>query len=119
MDPARMNEIRSLFYRNRDVFSQNDEDIGYTTTIKHDIRTLDDQPVSQIYRRIPPLQYEEVKSHIRKLLNNGIIRESNSLYTSPVVLVRKKDNSFRLCVNYHRLNNKTQCAAYPLPRLEG
>jgi hypothetical protein len=118
LDPAQMNEIRSLFYRNRDVFSQNNEDIGYTATIKHNIRTMDDQPVVQPYRRIRPSQYEEVKSHIRKLLNNSIIRERNSPYTSPIVLVRKKDNSLRLCVEYRKINNKTRRDAYPLPRLE-
>lgn len=118
LNSAQMNEIRSLFYRNRDVFSQNDDDIGYTTTIKHSIRTMDNQPIVQPYRRIAPSQYEEVKSHIRKLLNNSIIRESSSPYASPIVLVRKKDNSLRLCVDYRKLNSKTQRDAYPLPRLE-
>ena len=110
-------QIKDLFYRYSDVFSKSDTDVGYTTTIKHRIRTVDDIPINQQYRRIPPTQYNEVKEHIQKLLENKIIKESTSPYASPIVLVRKKDNSLRLCVDNRRLNAKTHKDAYPLPRI--
>ena len=112
------NQIRTLFYNYNDVFSKDDNDVGYTTTIKHRIRTIDDKPVVQPYRRIPPSQYEEVKNHIKRLIENNIIRESTSPYASPIVLVRKKDHSLRLCVDYWLLNSKTYRDSYPLPRVE-
>lgn len=99
--------ITSLFRKYSDVFSKNDDDIGCTDTVQHRIRLTDNAPVSQQYRRIPPSQFEEVKQHIRKLLDNGVIRESTSPFASPIVLVRKKDNSLRLCVDYRKLNEKT------------
>jgi hypothetical protein len=79
---------------------------------------MNDDPVVQPYRRIPPIQYEEVKNHIKKLIENKIIRESTSPYASPIVLVRKKDNSLRMCVDYRKLNCKTYKDAYHLPRVE-
>lgn len=110
--------ITSLFRKYSDVFSKNDDDIGCTDTVQHRIRLTDNAPVSQQYRRIPPSQFEEVKQHIRKLLENGVIRESTSPFASPIVLVRKKDNSLRLCVDYRKLNEKTIKDKFPLPRVE-
>ena len=113
-----LNAVHDLFYRYRDVFSKDDNDVGFTTTVKHTIRLQDDKPIVQPYRRIPPTQYEEVKNHIKKLLENKIIRESISPYALPIVLVRKKDNSRRLCVDFRLLNSKTHKEAFPLPRNE-
>ena len=110
--------ITSLFQKHKNVFSKDDDDIGCTDTIKHQIRLVDSKPISQQYRRIPPSQLDEVKQHIRKLLKNNVIRESTSPFASPIVLVRKKDNSLRLCVDYRKLNDKTIKDKFPLPRVE-
>ena len=61
LDPIIFENIRSLYYKNRDVFSQSDDDIGYTTTEIHRIRLTDEQRVSQAHRRIPSSQFEAVK----------------------------------------------------------
>ncbi|RXN22180.1 Transposon Ty3-I Gag-Pol poly [Labeo rohita] len=86
--------------------------------VKHEIPLIDDMPVAQAYRRIPPNQFEEVREHIIGLLRKGVIKESTSPYASPVVLVRKADGSLRLCVDYRKLNSKTQRNAFPLPRID-
>lgn len=72
----------------------------------------------QRYQRIPPSEYEEVKQHINQLLEAQVIRESSSPYASPIVLVRKKDGSLRMCVDYRQLNNRTRKDAFPLPRID-
>ncbi|XP_034081973.1 uncharacterized protein LOC117552526 [Gymnodraco acuticeps] len=110
--------VKSLLFRYQSVFSAHDGDLGCTTLISHDIPVLDDVPVRQRHRRIPPSEYEAVKAHINQLLESQVIRESCSPYASPIVLVRKRDGSLRLCVDYRLLNSKTRKDAFPLPRIE-
>lgn len=100
------------------VFATEDEDLGYTDKVQHEIHLTDDIPVTQPYRRIPPTQYNEVREHIGKLLRKGVIKASSSPYASPIVLVRKVDGSLRLCVDYRKLNSKTRRDAFPLPRID-
>lgn len=116
--PAQQAELKALLRGYLDVFAITDEDLGYTELVKHEIPLNDDLPVSQSYRRIPPNQFQEVKDHISGLLKKRVIQESSSSYASPVVLVRKTDGSLRLCVDYRKLNSKTRCDAFPLPRID-
>lgn len=111
-------EARALLVQYGNIFSQGEGDLGCTSLISHEIPLLDNVPVRQPYRRIPPSQYETVKAHIQQLLDSKVIRESSSPYSSPIVLVTKKDGSLRLCVDYRQLNAKTRRDAYPLPRIE-
>lgn len=111
-------QVRSLLLKYSSVFSAHDGDLGCTTLMSHDIPLLDDVPVKQRYRRIPPSDYEAVKTHINQLLQTQIVRESCSPYSSPIVLVKKKDGSLRMCVDYRQLNAKTRKDAFPLPRIE-
>lgn len=111
-------QVRSLLGQYTSVFSAHDGDLGCTNLISHDIPLVDDIPVRQHYRRIPPSDYEVVKEHINQLLSSQVIQESSSPYASPIVLVRKKDGSLRMCVDYRQLNSKTRKDAFPLPRIE-
>ncbi len=109
---------RHLLWRYASVFSSYDGDLGCTNLITHEIPLLDDTPICQRYRRIPPSEYEVVKEHINQLLDAQVIRESCSPFASPIVLVKKKDGSLRLCVDYRQLNSRTRKDAFPLPRIE-
>ena len=100
------------------IFSKSAIDLGRTDLVKHKIELLDDRPFKQPYRRIPPGMYEEVRQHLKDMLAAGAIRESDSPYSSNVVLVRKKDNSLRFCLDYRILNSKTRKDAYMLPRFD-
>ncbi|XP_075131928.1 uncharacterized protein LOC142204512 [Leptodactylus fuscus] len=86
--------------------------------IYHEIPTGDAAPIRERYRQIPPQQYQEVKDLLNSMLENGVVRESQSPWAAPVVLVKKKDGSLRFCVDYRRLNSCTVCDSYPLPRIE-
>lgn len=111
-------QVRLLLLKYSSVFSTHEGDLGCTTLISHDIPLLDQVPVKQRYRRIPPSDYEAVKTHINQLLQAQVIRESSSPFASPIVLVKKKDGSLRMCVDYRQLNAKTRKDAFPLPRIE-
>ena len=110
-------QLSKLLQNHAHLFVDDDDDLGYTDRVKHQIHTVNDVPVNQPYRRIPPSEYQSVKNHIQKLLDKQIIRESYSPYASPIVVVKKKDGSMRLCVDYRKLNQKTVKDAYPLPRI--
>ena len=109
---------RELLQKYSGVFAAHDGDLGCTNRISHEIPLLDEAPVRQRYRRIPPSEYEAAKNHINQLLESGVIRESSSPYASPIVLVKKKDGSLRMCVDYRQLNARTRKDAFPLPRID-
>ena len=110
--------VTSMSYQYDNIFSRGDGDLGCSSLITHEIPLLDEAPVRQSYRCIPPSQYETVKAHIQTLMDSQIIRESCSPYSSPIVLVTTKDGSLRMCVDYRQLNAKTRRDAYPLPRID-
>ncbi|KAG1959417.1 hypothetical protein F2P79_007149 [Pimephales promelas] len=69
-------------------------------------------------RPIHPSDIEAVRSHLSELLEAGVIRESTSPFSSPIVVVRKKNGDVRLCIDYRKLNLQTIKDAYALPKLE-
>ncbi|OIR56592.1 MAG: uncharacterized protein A8A55_2659, partial [Amphiamblys sp. WSBS2006] len=69
-------------------------------------------------RRMSPLEVDELKKQLEELLKKGMIQESNSAWGSPVLFVKKKDGSLRLCVDYRGLNKATKKLKYPLPRMD-
>ena len=100
------------------LFAMGTLDLGRTNLVKHKIELTDYTPIKDRYRRIPPHQYEEVRKHLKEMLDVGAIRRSNSPWASPVVLVRKKDGSLRFCIDLRKLNARTIKDAYSLPRIE-
>ena len=78
----------------------------------------DKTPVQKNYVVVPRPLYPEVTSYVEDLLNRNFIRRSTSSYSSPVVCVRKKDHTLRLCVDYHELNRKTRVDCHPIARIQ-
>ena len=99
-------------------FSSNEEDIGCIPDLEMEINLHNNQPVQKKYTSIPRPLYPEVKQYIEDLLNQNFITESKSPYSSPVVCVRKKDGSLRLCIDYRELNRKTIADRHPIPRVQ-
>ena len=76
------------------------------------------QPVNVRPYRYSPQQKDEIEKQIREMLQQGIIRTSQSPFASPVLLVKKKDGSWRFCVDYRHLNAVTVKDRYPMPIIE-
>ena len=100
------------------MFSTGPTDLGYTRLVEHEINLTDDKPYREPYRRIPPSMFDDVREHLREMLEVGAIRESSSPYSSNLVLVRKSDGSIRLYSNHRGVNRKTIQDDHSLPRIE-
>ena len=118
LSPEQLLQAKSMINKWSDVFSTGPTDLGRTNLVKHDIKLTDDTPFKDPYRRIPPAMYEEVRLHLKEMLEADAIRPSQSPYSSNVVLVRKKDGSLRFCIDFRKLNSRTVRDAYTLPRID-
>ena len=110
--------LRALLLKHKNLFAKDDNDLGRTDLVVHDINTGDARPIRQPPRRVPSALQPELEANLSSMLEKGVAEPGQSPWASPVVLVRKKDGSIRFCVDYRRLNAVTQFDAYPLPRID-
>ncbi|RVW84176.1 Retrovirus-related Pol polyprotein from transposon 17.6, partial [Vitis vinifera] len=75
-------------------------------------------PMSKAPYRMAPVELKELKVQLQELLDKGFIRPSVSPWGAPVLFVKKKDGSMRLCIDYRELNKVTVRNKYPLPRID-
>ncbi|KAL0537322.1 hypothetical protein IC582_026299 [Cucumis melo] len=75
-------------------------------------------PISRAPYRMAPAELKELKVQLQELLDKGFIRPSVSPWGAPVLFVKKKDGSMRLCIDYRELNKVTVKNRYPLPRID-
>jgi len=102
----------------QDVFSVDPDDLGHTTLIQHQIDVGDAKPIRVPPRRLPIAKQAFVQDEIQKLLKRGVIRESVSPWSSPVVLVEHASKPPRLCIDYRLINQRVKFMATPLPRID-
>ena len=115
-------QIRRLMNQYEDVLAVKFEEIrGARTHYKHVIDTGDHKPIKQSPYRLTPHYKQWVQEEIQQMLKSGIIRPSKSPWSSPIVIVPKKDGQGgfapRMCVDYRKLNAITKLDAYPIPRI--
>lgn len=115
---AERNQLVCLLNKFRDCFAFNMQELGLTHITEMTLRLNDKTPVMYRPYRLPFSERAKVREMIGDMLANNIIRESQSAYASPIVLVRKKNNEYRLCVDYRALNKKTVKDSYPMPVID-
>lgn len=118
LDPQYHHQVKSCLIDYADIFSKTSQDIGRTDIVQHGIKTGDARPVRQKSRRHPHCNQEEIDRQVQDLLDREVIEPSESPWAANIVLVKKKDGSKRLCVDYRGLNDVTIKDAYPLPRID-
>ena len=112
-------KAHSLLKEYHDIFSLEKHDTGHTKAAQHKIvlKDPDTPPFKERFHRIPPPQLDEVRAHLKMMLDAGVIRPSNSPWCNTVVLVRKKDGSVRFCIDFRRLNSLMVKDSHPLPHI--
>jgi len=89
-----------------------------TSAVVHYVDTGEQRPIRIPPRRVDPGKREVIEKEILKMLEAGVIRESSSPWSSPIVLVKKSDGTTRFCIDYRKLNEVTRKNSYPLPRID-
>lgn len=109
--------IQALLQSFQDIFA---DPKGLPPSWDHDHHILlkSSQPINVCSYRYPYFQKTEIEKLIREMLHSGVIRPSHSPFSAPMLLVRKADGSWRLCVDYCALNHETVKDKFPIPVID-
>jgi hypothetical protein len=113
-------DFKTLISSYKDVFPDElPHQLPPHRAVEHSIPIhTDSTPPSKAPYRLSFPEQQELQKQLESLLHNGLIRPSSSPYGAPVLFVKKKDGSLRMCVDYRALNNITVKNKYPLPRID-
>lgn len=111
-------QLLSLLDTFRSSFDCTEHALGRTNSVSHHIDTGSHSPLRQRPYRVSAAERRIISDQVNDMLERGVVQPSQSPWSSPVVLVRKKDGSIRFCVDYRRLNKVTRKDVYPLPRID-
>ncbi|XP_075151143.1 uncharacterized protein LOC142225255 [Haematobia irritans] len=122
MTKEQESKINQIIQKYPNLFSEPNESLTYTTSVKGEIRTNTDNPIYSRCYPYPMHLKDEVERQIKELLTQGIIRPSKSPYNSPVWIVPKKMDAsgvkkFRVVIDYRKLNMVTVPDRYPIPEI--
>lgn len=112
------NKLQQLVSNFRHCFATSIREIGQSKNTEMHIALNTQQPFTYRPYRMSPAERNVAKEMVQELLDVGIVRESTSPFSSPILLVKKKDGKPRLCVDYRKLNNATVKDKFPLPRID-
>ena len=115
--PEEEQQLRNLVREYRDILAVKGEALGRTDVIRREIDTGTARPIRMPPRRTP-IHQVVVEQALEEMKQAGVICPSDSPWSAPIVIVKKKDGTCRFCVDFWRLNEVTVKDAYPLPRIE-
>nr|GEX03498.1 putative reverse transcriptase domain-containing protein [Tanacetum cinerariifolium] len=100
------------------ITTRKEEDKSEGKQLKDIDLILGTTPVARAPYRLAPFEMKELSKQLQELFNKGFIRPSSSPWGAPVLFVKKKDRSFRMCIDYQELNKLTVKNCYPLPQID-
>lgn len=108
--------IRELLCQNAALFSPN-VPLGRTTCTSHEISLTSDKPIRSPHYKYSDEKKKIIQQSVKEMLEQDVIEPSDSPYSSPIVIVKKKDGKPRFCVDYRKINAITTDVASPLPHV--
>jgi hypothetical protein len=115
MSPEQEQALRAMLERQFQLCEQSPKG---NTWVEHRIKLKHKEPIKQKYYPRNPKQQEIIDTHVKDMLEQGVIEKSNSPYSSPVVLVRKENGQYRFCIDFRKVNEASEKDAYPLPQID-
>lgn len=115
LSPEQNQRLEKVVEKYREL---SNNEMGCVTTAVHKIDTGDSAPIKQRQYPLSPAMQKHLHAEIKKMSDLGVIQPSNSPWSSPVLLVKKKNGEFRACFDGRRLNSVTVPDSYPLPRTD-
>ena len=107
-------ELAEVITQYREVFP----DVpSKTNLIEHDVDVGDSAPIKQHPYRVSPMKKELLDKEVQYMLENDIIEESQSNWSSPCILVPKHDGRFRFCTDFRKVNDETKSDSFPIPKI--
>ena len=111
-------EVEALLQEYKDVF-QTPNSLPPSRSVDHEIPLKPEaQPFKLKPYRYPHCHKEEIERQVADMLQKGIVKHSNSPFVSPVLLVKKKEGTWRFCVDYRKLNEITVKDRFPIPNVD-
>ena len=110
--------LKRVLIENNQVFILDKEELGKFKGVKGHIQLSDPTPTRSPLYRYPERAKELIANMLTEMEEKDIIEQSSAAWLSPIVLVRKPDNSQRMCLDYRKVNTHLQTDIHPLPRLE-
>ena len=119
LNAEQRHQYEILLSRFDEIMAKSAFDVGFAKDIEHHIDTGDHRPVFEPLRRMNPIETEELRKQVGILIQLGFVRESiGNPWAAPAVLVRKKNGTFRFCIDHRKLNAITKKDRTPLPRID-
>ena len=113
LQPEQKTKMGHLLNSYQDIFATGSGELGLTSVTEHKIETQDAVPVKQLPRRLPNALRPVVEEQVSEMLEKEVVSTTDS----PIVLVRKKDGTWRFCIDFRKLNEVTIKDAFPLPQI--
>ena len=118
LDSKQNGQLMTVLKKYDNVFAWDPKNLGCTDLVEHEIHTGDALPIYKKPYRVSHAEREIIQKQVEEMLENGIIRHSSSEWSSPVILVKKHDQSYRFICDYRGLNSVTIKNVYPMGLME-
>lgn len=115
LDEEKLEPTKKLIIESKRIFSDHPM---RTTWIEHDVEVQNHRPIKQSPYRENPMKKEKIRKELQYMIDQDIIEESHSEWSSPCLIVPKPDGSSRFCTDYRKVNSVTTADSYPLPRID-